>query len=446
MKVFSVTGTTGTGKTTVVEKLIAEFCARGYTVGSVKEIHYEQFRIDTEGKNTWRHRQAGASTVTALGMHETDVMYTGKMDIYDVLKHYDQDIVALEGVSDAVVPNIACAAEDGEPKVSPLTVAVSGRYANTHTGEYNGLPIYNAVTDVKALADLLLAKMPELMQDVDPKCCGLCGCDCRTFLSKCLKGEESVERCVLGNKQLSLKIDGEEIVIVPFVESVLKNVILGVVKELKGYKKGGKIEIAFCAGGDKVFESKKNRVTLLESGVIVKEFQNADACVNEEAILRMLDGNHAPRLIGRRGNALYTEYTEGRLLVDAYVNCKMAEAEALAGMLADAVREIYRVTGRITMDENFRNYVIKDGKVIRLDFEEAAEGTIESWCAGIFAFASLYEGIEESKLAFMKTLEQRLGTAREALIIEYHKELDFLSSRWGVPFPERLYRLFAEEN
>lgn len=247
MKVFSVTGMTGTGKTSVIEKLIAEFINRGYTVGSVKEIHGEEFHIDTEGKNTWRHRQAGAATVTALGLHETDVLYPGKMPIYEVLKHYNEDIVILESVTDAVVPNIACAKEDSFPKISGLTIAVSGRYANNHSGEFEKLPIFNAVTDTAKLADFVLSKTPSLMYDVNPECCGICGFDCRTFLSKCLKGEENINDCVLLNKKVSLKIDGQDITIVPFVENILKNVINGVVKELKGYKKDGKIEIEFTA-------------------------------------------------------------------------------------------------------------------------------------------------------------------------------------------------------
>jgi molybdopterin-guanine dinucleotide biosynthesis protein B len=114
-------------------------------------------------------------------------------------------------------------------------------------GEFEKLPIFNAVTDTAKLADFVLSKTPSLMYDVNPECCGICGFDCRTFLSKCLKGEENINDCVLLNKKLSLKIDGQDITIVPFVENILKNVINGVVKELKGYKKDGKIEIEFTA-------------------------------------------------------------------------------------------------------------------------------------------------------------------------------------------------------
>jgi len=245
MRVISITGLSGSGKTSTIEHIIKELISRGYTVGSVKEIHFEAFAMDTEGKNTWRHRQAGSDTVTARSANETNVLYKGHMPIYDLLAHYDQDFVLLEGVRDAVVPEIAVASEDGTPKLSPLTFVVSGRFANTHSGTYKGLPIINGVTDTKKLVDLIIEKTPSLMYDVDPECCSACGMDCRTFLSKHLKGEIDINTCVLKNSKVKLTIDGKNIYMVPFVEAILKNVVTGVVKELKGFKKGKKISIEF---------------------------------------------------------------------------------------------------------------------------------------------------------------------------------------------------------
>lgn len=245
MKAFSVTGLTGSGKTSVIENVIRELIGRGYTVGSVKEIHFDAFRIDSEGKNTWRHRQAGSDTVTARSHNETDIMYQGHIPIYEVLSHYTQDIIVLEGVRDAVVPEIAVAVENEEPILSPLTIAVSGRFANTHSGEYQGLPVINGLTDTKKLVDLILEKTPDLMYDIDPDCCCKCGTDCRAFLAKCLRDEANIDDCVLRHSKVSLKVDGKDIVMVPFVENLLKNEVMGVVKELKGYKSGAKIQVEF---------------------------------------------------------------------------------------------------------------------------------------------------------------------------------------------------------
>lgn len=245
MKAFSVTGLTGSGKTTVIENVIEELVKRGYSVGSVKEIHNDEFKIDKEGTNTWRHRQAGADTVTARSHQETDILHKGYLPIYEILSNYSQDFVVLEGVRDAVVPNIAVAKEDEQPDISPLTIAVSGRYANTHDGHYNGLPIINGVENTKELVDLIVEKTPPLMYDVKPKCCKKCGSDCRTFLSKVLRGEEKIENCMIYDGSISLKVNGEDMIMVPFVRALLKNEIMGIVKELNGYKKGATIEIKF---------------------------------------------------------------------------------------------------------------------------------------------------------------------------------------------------------
>ncbi|GFP23998.1 molybdopterin-guanine dinucleotide biosynthesis adapter protein, partial [Candidatus Hakubella thermalkaliphila] len=60
--VFAIVGKTDSGKTTLLEKLVAELKKRGYRVGTVKhDIH--GFEVDHPGKDSWRHAQAGADTV-----------------------------------------------------------------------------------------------------------------------------------------------------------------------------------------------------------------------------------------------------------------------------------------------------------------------------------------------------------------------------------------------
>lgn len=58
---LSIVGNSGSGKTTFIEKLIPELIRRGLRVGSLKhDVH--GFEMDKPGKDTWRHKQAGAST------------------------------------------------------------------------------------------------------------------------------------------------------------------------------------------------------------------------------------------------------------------------------------------------------------------------------------------------------------------------------------------------
>jgi molybdopterin-guanine dinucleotide biosynthesis adapter protein len=62
MKVFGVVGWKNNGKTTLVERLVAHLVARGYRVSTVKHAHHE-VELDQPGKDTWRHREAGAEEV-----------------------------------------------------------------------------------------------------------------------------------------------------------------------------------------------------------------------------------------------------------------------------------------------------------------------------------------------------------------------------------------------
>ena len=61
-QVFGLAGWSGAGKTTLAEKLIAEFTRRGLAVASIKHAHHN-FDPDTPGKDSWRHRKAGAKQV-----------------------------------------------------------------------------------------------------------------------------------------------------------------------------------------------------------------------------------------------------------------------------------------------------------------------------------------------------------------------------------------------
>lgn len=64
--VLSIVGCGKCGKTTLVERLVAELTRRGLAVGTLKhDVH--GFNMDHEGKDTWRHKQAGARAVCIIG-------------------------------------------------------------------------------------------------------------------------------------------------------------------------------------------------------------------------------------------------------------------------------------------------------------------------------------------------------------------------------------------
>jgi molybdopterin-guanine dinucleotide biosynthesis protein B len=62
MRIFGLAGWSGSGKTTLITALIPEFISRGITVSTVKHAHHG-FDIDRPGKDSWRHREAGAQEV-----------------------------------------------------------------------------------------------------------------------------------------------------------------------------------------------------------------------------------------------------------------------------------------------------------------------------------------------------------------------------------------------
>ena len=220
MKVFTVVGTSGSGKTTAIEAVVAELSRRGYKVGSVKEIHFEAFAIDpVPTSNTRRHRAAGASPVTARGVHETDVLYPEKLGMKDILRHYRGcGWVALEGVDDLPVPAVICTLD----KPLDNAICVSGRLG-AQLEAYQGLPAFNALENPAALCDFLEANVPDYLECCDPD-----------------DPDPGVD--------IALKIGGKEIRMVPFVQKILRNAVLGVVGELEGYAEGAEVEVRVDGG------------------------------------------------------------------------------------------------------------------------------------------------------------------------------------------------------
>lgn len=215
MRIITVKGFSKTGKTTTVTSLISELRRRGYTVGSVKDIHFKEFEADTPGTDSYKHAQAGARRVTARGPKNTAIIMDERMDMDAILKYYKEDFLIIEGDCGVKSPTIITAKtiEDIEGKMCPEAVAISGvisqEMLDKGITEYGDLPIINGMTQIKELADMAekLTKEKETKLDVE------------------------------------LTIDGEEIWMVPFVKETLKNVVVGAVKALDGYEEGKEIVI-----------------------------------------------------------------------------------------------------------------------------------------------------------------------------------------------------------
>ena len=74
MRIFGFAGWSGSGKTTLLTAVIPELMARGLRVSTIKHAHHE-FDIDRPGKDSWRHREAGAREVMVASTRRWAIMH-----------------------------------------------------------------------------------------------------------------------------------------------------------------------------------------------------------------------------------------------------------------------------------------------------------------------------------------------------------------------------------
>jgi len=74
MRIFGLAGWSGSGKTTLMTALIPELVSRGITVSTLKHAHHA-FDVDQPGKDSWRHRQAGAREVMISSRNRWALMH-----------------------------------------------------------------------------------------------------------------------------------------------------------------------------------------------------------------------------------------------------------------------------------------------------------------------------------------------------------------------------------
>ncbi len=213
MKIFMVKGVHNSGKTTLVAGVIRELKARGYSVGTIKDIHAEDFRMDRPGTDTCLHAQSGASLVIARGRTETDVMFQYKLQFDQMLPLFTQDFLILEGDPGMNCPNMVTGHDeiDLDQRCDSNTVCFGGIAGETLV-EYMDKPVFRTKTQIVEITNLIEEKAMETKSKKD-------------------------------DRELKLFFDGEEVPMVPFVESLIRATILGIVGELKGFEENTKIKI-----------------------------------------------------------------------------------------------------------------------------------------------------------------------------------------------------------
>ena len=130
MKVTGFAGFSGSGKTTLVEQLIPALRFRGYRVAVIKHAHHT-FDIDRPGKDTWRHREAGAVEIVAASPKRLVFMREFEQDaVHDVHQLIARlsakpDWVLVEGFKQSSLPKIEVWRQaSGQPVIYPAQAQV----------------------------------------------------------------------------------------------------------------------------------------------------------------------------------------------------------------------------------------------------------------------------------------------------------------------------------
>jgi len=151
--IYSIVAYSGTGKTTLLEKLIAELKSRGLRLAVIKHDAHE-FDIDHEGKDSWRLTNAGADITIVASKTKAAIIENRPVPFETLLGRIsDVDIILTEGYKHGNWPKIAIRRkESGKPlPVSPeeCFAIVSDLPENTDK------PCFG-LEDVSGLADLLM--------------------------------------------------------------------------------------------------------------------------------------------------------------------------------------------------------------------------------------------------------------------------------------------------
>ncbi len=208
--IVSIVGKSDSGKTTLIEKLLPELTRRGYRIATVKhDVH--GFEVDREGKDSWRHKRAGAHTVIISSPQKVAVIRDVDKDLrLDELRDkfiQDVDLIVSEGYKTDVQPKIEIFRKEKYTELlctqdDRLVAIVSNQTFNI------GVPCFG-LDDMKGLGDFIESKF--------------------------LKGKRG--------REVSLKVDGKQVPLTAFVSDFVANTLKGMVSSLKGCQNAKRIEI-----------------------------------------------------------------------------------------------------------------------------------------------------------------------------------------------------------
>lgn len=162
MKIYGIVGWKNSGKTTLVERLVTEITGRGFSVSTVKHAHHT-FDVDHEGKDSFRHRAAGAREVLLASRNRWALMHEIRDDVEPPLEAFLEklspvDLVLIEGYkrdSHAKIEAHRVETKQGLLAVEDATITA---VASNYVVDALSVPQFD-LDDVSAVANYILKEV-----------------------------------------------------------------------------------------------------------------------------------------------------------------------------------------------------------------------------------------------------------------------------------------------
>jgi len=159
--VISIVGKSNSGKTTLIVKLVKELKLKGYKVATIKHSHHT-FELDTEGKDSWLHTQAGADTVVVVSQKMMGIIRWSlkELPLLEIVNTYltDMDIIVAEGYKTEAIQKI----EVFRSEISTELVCKDDQYLIAIVGDQKpeiNIPFFHTNDKVSSLVDFLLLRL-----------------------------------------------------------------------------------------------------------------------------------------------------------------------------------------------------------------------------------------------------------------------------------------------
>ncbi len=162
MRVYGVVGWKNTGKTGLMERLVAEITGRGFTVSTLKHAHHK-VDLDQPGRDSYRHREAGATEVLLASPNRWAILHelrgAPEPSFRELLGHLSPvDLVLVEGYKRDSHPKIeAHRAEAGRPLLARADSSIRA-VASDVPVEGLSVPVFD-LDDTLGVADFILREV-----------------------------------------------------------------------------------------------------------------------------------------------------------------------------------------------------------------------------------------------------------------------------------------------